>query len=264
MRSVRNPLLCIGAATLGVMAGCSNLPSENELRAMGHPEMIYLQRPADLGVSAAPSLFDRYGVTCIMATGGFLGGFLCTGITSAIDLSNQQEESAAQKVLAADAEEVSSLGFNDQAYAMFVSVVNQTSWLKDKEVERIPWKDDETQYTAISKADSVVYLQPTFTISPDGTEFYVYVVAGIQKFAPDHPRDVYDFRRKEFTFTHKLTFVTPGMNWNQQKAAQHKLRDMSSKQAAQAWLDNDGARLHAAFAQDLPQIDAGLKELFGD
>lgn len=263
MHSVRNLLLCAGAVALGAITSCSNIPSDTELRAIGNPEIVYLQRPGNLGVSTSPTLFGRYGVTCIMATGGFWGGFLCSAILSGIDLS-AQGDSIDQRILAAHVDQVSSLGFNDQLYAMFVSVVNSTSWLKNKEVDRVPWMDDEVQYTAISKTDSVIYLQPTLTISPDGTEFYVYVVAGIQKFDPNHPRDVYDFRRKEFTFTHKLTFVTPGMNWDEQKAAQRKLRNIDFNQALQAWLDNDGARLHAAFAQDLPQINAGLKELFGD
>lgn len=230
---------------------------------MGHSEIVYLQRPANLGISPSPTLFARYGVSCMLILSGFWGGFLCSSVLGGID-SSLQGDSADQRILAAHGEQLSSLGFNDQLYTMFISTVNSTSWLKDKEVDRVPWLDDEVQYTATSKANSVIYLQPTLTISPDGTEFYVYVVAGIQKFAPDHPRDVYDFRRKEFAFTHELTFVKPGMNWDQQKAAQRKLRNVDFNQALQAWLDNDGARLRTAFAQDLPQIDAGLKGLFGD
>lgn len=264
MRSMRHLLICLSTILLCANYGCSSTPSAKELRVIGSPEIVYLQRPANLGILASSSLFMKYGATCAMSVGGFIGGFGCSMILGGIDAARYGDPVATQQILAVHAAELDSLGFNDRAYAAFSSVISGTSWLKDKGAQRIVWSDSEALFTIKSKADSVIYLQPTFMISPDGTEFYVYALAGIQKFSPDHPRDVYDLRRREFTFVHKLTLVKPGMSWDQQKAAGHELRDMDAKHALLAWLDDDGARLRTAFAGDLQQIDQGMREMFGD
>lgn len=268
VRSMRSLLFFLSGVVLCASYGCSSVPSRHERRLIGRPTVVYLQRPANLGISTVPpsSFFTRYGVECLMLYGGFVGGFVCSAGLGEIDnlLTNESKEAVAdQEILAAHSDELKSLGFNDHVYAMFRSVINGTAWLKGKEVNRVSWVKDETKYTIQSTADSVIYLQSTFTLSPDGTDFYVYAVAGIQKFAPDHPRDIYDLRRREFTFVHKLTLEKPGMTWNEVKAAGHQLREMNSAEAIQAWLDNDGARLRDAYAQDIPKIDAGLKEMLG-
>jgi hypothetical protein len=170
---------------------------------------------------------------------------------------------AEQARLGVYASEIKTLGFNDKSYAMFSTASRDTPWLEGKDVARVSWLRDGTAYARQLAGDTVVYVQPVFAMTKGSNDFLVYFVVAIQKFDPDYPNQVYDFRKQEFAFVHLPVRLTPGMGKSQRDALRNEAASMSPEQAMQLWFADDGALLRDYLEQDLKQVDVGIRTMLG-
>jgi hypothetical protein len=262
MGSTRFLPSCVGALAVLAIAACSDVPKPHELRVMGQQiEVVYFQPEANLAVwKLAPLSSD--GLGCYPA-GGLLGALLCSEYEKHFDWSTREAAVVHEGALAQHAVEVQALGFDAQAYSVFASVIAATGWLPDKRIKMLQGYIDEASYVRQSPGVTVVYVHPVFVMSLDNLEFLVYAVAGVQMLDTGYPRNVHDFRRREFTFTHQLRLAKPGMSWDPWKRPAYQAKFPDPDQALDIWLANDGAQLHADFADDMRQIDQGLREMLG-
>lgn len=246
-------LVSTGLVTLAI-AGCASNVDDKDIRAIGHPEVIYLQPAADLGASLKNTQTTNPAL-------GAVGAAMVMGLD---DYTNNEEATS----LNARAGDIKALKLDDQVYAVFSSVVGATSWLDGDAIKIVPAADIqyEDYYTQRSKADSVIYVRPSFLMIPGNQQFVVDIWIEIQKNSDpkNTNRFVHTIAKKEFSFVHRLNLVKPGMSWNEQKETAHLQASMNFDQALSAWLENNGAMLQSDFSQDLPQIDQGLRQFFGD
>ncbi len=148
---------------------------------------------------------------------------------------------------------------------MFTEVIADASWLPDKQIKVVRGVEDGADYMRESGAESLIYLKPRFLMSSDSREFIIDVLVEVRVTdTKDTNRVVHTLHKKEFRFTHKLSLVKPGMSWDEQKDVAHEMAAMDSHAAALLWFDNDAALLRSYYAQDFPQIEAGLRSFFGD
>lgn len=241
------------------ISACTSGPTARQLHEIGSPDVAFLQATDDLtvfNVSSSESAADVAG--CLLFVGAALCAVYGTEATWFERTGVEDKEGQLTKYTG----EIQTLGFNDKTYALFDSIVEDTAWLTDKKPHRVRWPRDAAFYTKQSAPTNVLYIQPVFALTPDGQDFIVYVTAGIQKMALNYPHGVYDFRRQEFVYTHHLTLAKPGMSWAQQKDLAHEVASMHPDQAIQAWFADDGALMKADFAEDMQQLDRGLRELF--
>lgn len=252
----------LGALVALACAGCSDAPKPHELRGMGRQiEVVYFQPEANLTVWKLAPLSD-VGLGCYPA-GGLLIVYLCSEYEKHFDWSTREAAVDHEGTLARHVAEVQALGFDAQVYAVFSSVIGATGWLPDKQIKTLQGYIDEASYVRQSPGVTVVYIHPAFVMSPDNSEFLVYAVAGVQTLDTAYPRNVHDFRRREFKFTHPLRWMKPGVKWSVENHPAHPLAFPDPDKALALWLADDGAELRADFADDMRQIDQGLREMLG-
>ncbi len=251
------PLLT--TALFGLVA-CASGPSQGELRAMGHPEVVFLQPVADLTVWNYP-VTPGAGLLCFQS--GAIGAAMCELYQDQASIAHGRAVAPHDGPLAARADETRALGFSDRAYALFSAVMADTPWLADKPVKRVVWGLPQVQYTRDSNADSVVYCMPVFTLDPDGHRFHIDVLAGVQKLAPGYPGDIYDMRKRSFSFTHDLAKQDQGLSYDERRERAIQAASLPAEAALQQWFQDNGAELKADFAADMREVDKGLRDLFG-
>jgi hypothetical protein len=246
-------------AVLG-FSECSDTPKPHELRAMGPQlEIVYFQPEGSLTVwKLAPLSSD--GLGCY-PTGGILAALLCAEYEKHFDWSTREAAVPLEGSLAQHAAEIRGLGFDGQVYGVFASAIGAAAWLPEKRIKTLQGYVDEATYTRQNPDVTIGYLHPVFVMSPDNREFLVYAVAGVQKLDTGYPRNVHDFRRSEFTFKHALNLMKPGMTVAERKQLALKADRMDPDQALALWLADDAARLRADVAEDLQQIDQGLRAM---
>lgn len=245
--------------TLG-LCSCASGPTAHELHEIGTPQVAFLQPAGDVVIFNLPSSISPSDLfSCLM----LVSLPLCADYQADAAWHDRQDMADEKGQLTQYAEDIKTLRFNDRAYALASSVISDIGWLPDKTLHRVPWPRDASFYTKQNFPSSVLYIQPLFALSKDGQDFYVYVIAGIQKTAPGYPHGIYNFRRQDFAYTHHLTLTKPGMSWQQQKDLAHQVASMHPDQAIQAWFTDDAALMKADFAEDMKQLDRGLREFFG-
>lgn len=260
MLVIYHPMRLAGCLIALGLCACTSGPTARELREIGTPEVAFLQAGGDLTVfkvSSSESAADL--AECILLA----GAVLCTAYETEAAWYGREGLVDDKNQLAKYAGVIRTFGFNDRAYALFNSILGDTPWLADKEPQRVQWPKDAAFYTKQSTPRTVLYIQPIFALTPDGQDFIVYVMAGIQKMAPGYPHDIYDFRRQDFFYRHHLDLAKPGMSWQQQKDLAHQVASMHPDQAIQAWFADDGAQMKADFAGDMQQLNQGLREFLG-
>ena len=246
---------CFAAITAACLAvsGCANNLSNKDLPQMGRYEIAYLQPEANF--TANNSAVGGYAVLYLLA-----GPLAVVGGAAGVSQKNEYQ----QEALAANAGVIRSLGFDDRVQAVFVSAIDD-SWLPRKDIKTVPGMDSPDDYTHQSSADSVIYLMPKFALTSFGHVFEVDVTVGVQKYLRNDPNPhVTHIYTREFTFKHDLVLKKPGMTWDQQVDAGHQLAQLGTDEAVNIWLENNGERLRTDFEEDLPAIEAGVREFFGD
>lgn len=251
MSHARFAALVLSCLSFSFLAGCASNVDETDLHAIGHAEIVYVRPATNLTATssnAPPS-----------AAAGAIGGFM-TG------LLNGYADSKEASSLNTHAGLIDGLKFNDPLYSEFSAVVAATPWLSGSTIKTISAADiqDEGDYTRKSTADSVVYLEPVFYMLIGNQFFNVDVKVLIQKAdrsSTNHT--VHTIAKQEFAFKHKLSLLKPGMSWDQQKDLAHEVAAMNFDQALDAWFADNDALIDAAFSQDAPQIDQGLRVFFG-
>lgn len=242
------------AAVCLVTSGCAENLSNKDVRRLGHYEIVYL--PPESNITADSSGGAAYAALYVLA-----GPLAVAGGAMGVAQKNKYQQDA----LANKADEIKALGFDERIHATFVSAVEDASWLPNRDIKTVSGMGDPDGYTRQSKSDTVIYLKPRFTLTSFGRIFVVDVTAGVQQLINDHGDiRVAHLYTREFTFKHDLVLKKPGMTWDQQVAAGHQLAQMGSDDATLLWLENQGAPLRADFEQDFPQIEAGMREFFGD
>jgi hypothetical protein len=252
---LRMALLSSGFFTLFVAGCASSSVDEKDIHALGHAEVVYLQPPTNLGV------FQAEGAVGSNPSIPVASQILAAGL---IDYKNGQEVSS----LDARSDDIKALKFDDQVHALVATIVSETPWLNGSSIKTVAAADvqHEDSYTEKSSADSVIYIQPYFSMLTGNQRFIVDVKVEIQK--KSDPKGTNDFvhtvASQEFRFDHKLSLLKPGMSWAQQKELAQQVAAMNMGQALSEWLADNAALLQGGFSQDLPQIDQGLKVFFGD
>lgn len=236
-------------------SSCASTISSRDMRELGSPEIIYLQPSTNL---ADDQSSGGAAYTALYLLGG--------GIALAGSVVGTAQKNVGQReVFAADGEEIKSLGFDDRIHGIFVSAIDDASWLRGKTVQTLPGTEDMDAYTRNSNADSVIYMKPTFSITSFGHTFEVEVVVEVQQYvrngAYSHLMTLY---KRDYDFKHDLALKKPGMTWDEQKDAGHQTAQLNPEEASRLWLENDGERVQADFAKDIPQIEAGVRQLLGD
>ncbi len=234
------------------VTGCANNLTNKDMPKLGHYEIVYLQPEANFTADSNSSGV-AYGALYFFAGPLVLAG----GVVGVA-----QKDAYERDALAANANLIKSLGFDDRVHAVFVSAIDG-SWLPRKDIKTVSGMDSPDVYTHQSSADTVVYLMPKFALTSFGHVFVVDVTVGVQKYLRDdtNPHVIHLYTR-EFVFKHDLVLKKPGMTWDQQKDAGHQLAQLGSDEAVAIWLENNGERLRTDFEQDFPQIEAGVDEFF--
>ena len=248
----------IRLATVAVclaMSACASDMSKEDMRRLGHTDVVYLQPDANLTAGDSNG-GAGYAVLYLLAGPLAVAG----GVAGVSQKSEYQKEAITANIAA-----IRSLGFDDRVHSVFAGAISDASWLPDRDVKVVQGVDGPDAYTLKSPADSVIYLQPKFQLDSFGHVFTVHVTVGVQRYVRNgqysHLTNLYT---REFVFNHDLVLKKPGMTWDQQKEAGHQLAQLGSDEAVGIWLENNGERLRADFEEDLPTIEAGIREFFGD
>ena len=242
------------AAICLAASGCTSGISAKDVRQLGNYEIVYLKPEANFTAD------DNSGGAAYAALYLLAGPLVVAGSVAGVAQKDQYQRDA----LAANMKEIEGLGFDDRVHAVFVSAIDE-SWLPRREIKTVLHVDSPDDYTHDSHSDTVIYIKPKFTMTSFGQVFMVDVVVGAQKYLRDdvnpHAANLY---KREFIFRHDLILKKPGMTWDQQKDVAHRLAQLGTDEAVQIWLENDGERLRADFEQDMPKIEAGVRQFFGD
>lgn len=256
MRHALFAAFLVSCLSSSLLTGCASNVDETELHAIGHPEIVYVRPTTNLMASSS----DAVPSGAPNPTAGAVEGVM-VGLLNAY--ANTREASS----LNTHAGAIDGLKFNDQLYSEFSTVVAATPWLSGSAIKIISAADiqDEGDYTRKSTADSVVYLEPVFYMIIGNQIFMADVRVLIQKAdrsSTNHT--VHTIAKQEFLFRHKLSLFKPGMSWAEQKDLAHEVASMNFDQALDAWFADNDALIDAAFSQDAPQVDQGLRVFFGD
>ncbi|HEY3644682.1 MAG TPA: hypothetical protein VGM16_05020 [Gammaproteobacteria bacterium] len=261
MRFLRSPLLA--GAALVLLCACSTAsgPTASEQRAMGTPEIVYLQPGPDLMVlDSEVDVQDSLGC---FSVAGMLGTLLCAGVQKAREAYRESKVEAKHASLAPYFDQIKSLDFHARTQAMFASAVADAPWLAGRPVHKQLWNVDESQYVRGKGGDTVIYIQPVYALDPYSNSFVVEVLVGIQRFDPAYPDGLHNFRKLEFSFSHQPMDLPSGLNHDQRHEALQEMASMDSAHAMQLWFADDAALLKADFAADLKQVQAGVRDMLG-
>lgn len=261
MRSLRMPLLA--GAALVLLCACSTAsgPAASEQRAMGTPQIVYLQPGPDLTV--LDSQVDMQGSLDCFAVAGMLGTMLCAGVQSIREAGRESRVQAKHASLEPYVGQIKSLDFHARTQAMFATAVADAPWLAGRSVDRQLWDVDESQYVRGKGGDTVIYMQPVFALDPYSNAFLVEVLVGIQRFDPAYPQGLHNFRKLEFSFTHQPLEPKPGMSHAERERVLHEAVAMDSAEAMRLWFADNGALLKSDFAADLQEVQRGVREMLG-